>query len=344
MAAGRLFSVFSAVLLSASAFAQSPAVGAQASDHKVYLDVVVAPKSGHPVDGLQQQDFTVLVNKAAQPITSFKEMSGPQAPIEVILLVDAVNTSYQTVAYERQQIDNFLQANGGHLPHPMTLAVFTDTGVQIQQAFSTDGNALATALNNHVVSLRNINRSAGFYGAAERMDLSLKALQTMVAREAPRPGRKIILWVSPGWPLLTGPGIEMTAKQQQQLFSEVIGLSTQLRQANVTLYNVNPQGAGGVGRDFYYEDFVKGVSKPSQVQPADLSLQVLATQSGGLVLYGSNDISGFLQKCVDDADTYYAIAVEPAPGERRDEYHPLEIKVDKPGLTARTRTGYYSQP
>ena len=27
-----------------------------------------------------------------------------------------------------------------------------------------------------------------------------------------------------------------------------------------------------------------------------------------------------------------------------DEYHTLEVKVDKPGLTARTRTGYYAQP
>jgi hypothetical protein len=27
-----------------------------------------------------------------------------------------------------------------------------------------------------------------------------------------------------------------------------------------------------------------------------------------------------------------------------DEYHQLQIKLAKPGLTARTRTGYYSEP
>jgi VWFA-related protein len=345
MEARRAFAMFAALLLSASAFAQTGgATAPQASDGKVYLDVVVTAKSGPPVAGLQQQDFIILDNKAAQPISSFKPVNGPQAPIEVILLIDAVNTSYQTVAFERQQIDGFLKANGGHLPHPMTLAVLNDTGTQIQQNFSTDGIALAASLDSYVVGLRSINRAAGFYGAAERWQISLNALQGLVVSEARRPGRKIILWVSPGWPLLTGPRIETSDKQQQQLFSEIIGLSTQLRQANVTLYNISPQGAGNVGRDYYYQEFLKGVSKPSQVQPGDLSLQVLATQSGGLVLYGSNDVSGFLQKCIDDTDKYYELSFQPIPGERRDEYHQLEIKVGKPGLTARTRTGYYSQP
>ncbi|MGA9246074.1 MAG: VWA domain-containing protein, partial [Silvibacterium sp.] len=34
---------------------------------RIYLDVVVTPKSGPPVAGLQQQDFTLLDNKAPQP-------------------------------------------------------------------------------------------------------------------------------------------------------------------------------------------------------------------------------------------------------------------------------------
>jgi hypothetical protein len=38
------------------------------------------------------------------------------------------------------------------------------------------------------------------------------------------------------------------------------------------------------------------------------------------------------------------VSFEASPADRRDEYHSLEIKVDKPGLTARTRQGYYAQP
>src|ERR1700683_932604 len=67
---------------------------------RIFLDVVVTPKSGPPVSGLRQQDFTLLDNKVPQTITSFQGVDGRQAPIEVILLVDAVNTGFQSVAYE----------------------------------------------------------------------------------------------------------------------------------------------------------------------------------------------------------------------------------------------------
>jgi hypothetical protein len=39
------------------------------------------------------------------------------------------------------------------------------------------------------------------------------------------------------------------------------------------------------------------VSEPSQVNPGNLALQVLATQSGGLALNMSNDVASLLQKC-----------------------------------------------
>lgn len=45
-----------------------------------------------------------------------------------------------------------------------------------------------------------------------------------------------------------------------------------------------------------------------------------------------------------DTQAYYELSFSPAPSDRRDEYHHLTIQVAKPGLTARTRDGYYSQP
>jgi hypothetical protein len=76
---------------------------------------------------------------------------------------------------------------------------------------------------------------------------------------------------------------------------------------------------------------------------ANLSLQVLATQTGRLVLNG-NDISWLLEQCVADTGTDDRISFEPPPTERRDVYHPLKIVVSQPGLTVYTSTGYYDQP
>jgi VWFA-related protein len=313
---------------------------------KIYLDVVVTPKSGPPVTGLQQQDFTILDNKVPRPITSFRAVGGNEVPVEIVVVIDAVNTAYQNVDYERLEIAKFLRANGGHLAHPTTLAVLTDTGIkQIQDGFSSDGNVLSSTLSQETVSLRSIRRSAAYWGAVERFQISLAALQQLVQQEAPRPGRKIILWVSPGWPLLSGPEVQLGPKEEQSIFENIVNFSTLMRQARVTLYSIDPLGSRDSGpRTFYYGAFVKGVSKPNQVDLGDLGLQVIAVQSGGLALSVNNDVAALLEKCVADTGAYYEISFSPAVETKRDEYHHLEIKMANPGLTARTRQGYYAQP
>jgi VWFA-related protein len=219
------------LLIAPAASAQHNRPPIQAGAGGIYLDVVVTPKSGPPVAGLQQQDFTLLDNKAPQTITSFHAVNGRQARIEVVLVIDAVNTTATNVSYERAEIDKFLRADGGHLAYPIALAVFTDQGTQIVENFSSDGNALSVSLDRDNIGLRDIGRSSGYYGAAERWQLSLQALRQLVSIEAPRPGRKVILWVSPGWPLLSGPNTELDSKQQKQVFADVVDLSTRILQA-----------------------------------------------------------------------------------------------------------------
>lgn len=315
-----------------------------ADSSKIHLDVVVTRKTGPPVSGLQQQDFTVLDNKGPTSVTSFRAVSGSEAPVEVVLVIDAVNTSYQNVGYERGEIAKYLTANGGHLSHPTTLAIVTDSGAQIQKDFSNDGNALNDALTTYTVGLRTIQRSAGFYGATERFDLSLKALHMLLDREAARPGRKLILWISPGWPILSGPHIDLDSKQQRQIFSSIVDISTEMRRGHITLYSVDSLGVSeNVGRTLYYQQFTKGISKLSQTDLGDLSLQVLAVQSGGLAL-NSSDVSSLLQHCVADADNYYELVFDTASAEQPNEYHHLQVELKDPSLTARTRQGYYAQP
>jgi VWFA-related protein len=325
-------------------FAQQNVPPTAAPESRIDLDVVVTAKSGPPVADLEQKDFNIFDNKTLQHITSFHAVSGKQDPVHVTLVIDAVNTGYQSIAYQRGEIDKFLHANGGRLAQPMTLAFFTDAGMQVQQGFSTDGNGLSESFDHYAIGLRNVRRSSQWQGS-DRFQLSINALRELTDQEAKLPGRKMIFWISPGWPLLSGPGIELDYKQQNQIFSTIVGLSTQLRQARITLYAVDPLGSSeGVGRTFYYQDFLKGVSKSSQASLGDLSLQVLATQSGGMALSSSNDIVVLLQKCLQDTEAYYELSFTPAPADHRDEYHNLLVQVAKPGLTARTRTGYYAQP
>ena len=128
-------------------------------DGQIHLDVVVTPKSGPPVSGLQQQDFALLDNKIPQTILEFQPVHGREAPIEVVLVVDDVNTGFANVAYERSEIDKFLRTDGGQLAYPMTLAFLTDDGIKVQDEFSRDGNELSAALDKYSVGLHSIRRS-----------------------------------------------------------------------------------------------------------------------------------------------------------------------------------------
>jgi VWFA-related protein len=319
-------------------------------DREVSLDVQVTDKSGAPVRGLEQQDFAVLDDKRPQNILSFHSVDNggdsTTDPVQVVLVVDAVNTGYNSISYARGELKKFLLQNGGKLAQPVSLVIFTDTGAKIQQGSSRDGNALAALYDEYETGLRLINRSQGFYGATERFDLSLKTMNQLIDYEHTQPGRKLLVWFSPGWPLLSGPNVQLSYKESQQLFNAVVGLSTGLRDSRITVYAIDPLGladAGGV-RIGYYQEFLKGVTSPSKLNLGNLGLQVLAVQTGGRVLNSSNDVAIEVAECAADATSFYVLSFNAARADRANEYHAIGINVAKPGITARTRTGYYAQP
>ena len=337
-----LFVAFFPGLLGAPAQQPQPAVPSPSTPIK--LTVVVDSKTGQPVANLTQQDFTILDNKSRRPITSFRVMTPAQEPVEVILLIDAVNTPYEMVAYMRNGAEKFLKKSEGALAHPTTIAVLTDNGIQIENGFSTDGNALNDTLKKHEIGLREIMRESQWSGI-DRLTISVRALHQLVAYASTLPGRKVILFVSPGWPLFSGPDIYLDYETEQQIFGDVVSFSGELRQAGITLYNINPIGAGQpMLQAEYYKVFLNGVTKPSNAQFGNLGIQVLAIQSGGLTFESNSDVSGNIQKCLADVQSWYEIAFDPLPADQPNKYHQIQIKFDKPGFIARTRTGYYSNP
>jgi VWFA-related protein len=338
-----------------AASAQTPVAAPSATapstgDHRISLDVVVTDKAGNVVPGLAEQDFTLLDDKQPRKITSFHAADtanhASDPALRVIFVIDAVNTGIQSVDYGRMQLIKFLRLNNGRLSEPTSLAIFSDTSNLMQSTSTLDGYALAQSLDSNQPGLRALNRSAGFYGAEEARDLSLRALDQLARYEGTQPGRKMVIWLSPGWALLNGPNVELTLKNEQWLFQTIVTLSGELRQAGITLYSIDPLGMNDAGgfRTFYYQSFLKGVPSYKKVQNGDLALQVLAVQSGGRVLNSSNDLVKEAASCLEDAKAFYTISFDSPPADHPDEHHDLEVKIDKPGLKARTRTGYYAQP
>jgi VWFA-related protein len=321
------------------AYAPGPIQG----EGRIHLDVVVADKPGKPVSGLAMQDFALKDNGMPTKILSFHAIDPTvqKGTTEVTLLLDAVNLGFQEVARSRDQIANYLRQNGGQLAQPVSVLLFTDQGLKVLLQPSTDGNALARQLEKEDTGLRTLNRSAQF-GGIERFELSMKWMTSLAGSEAKRPGRKLLIWVGPGWPLLDRATIQTTPKEAEQLFTTIVDLSTTLREAHLSLYSVS-LGESHLGT-YLYQDYLKGVKIAEKANAADLSLKVLATQTGGRVVGPDNDITAQIDACVQDAGAFYTVSFDPPPADRPNEYHDLKIEIDKPGLTARTSSGYYNQP
>ena len=310
----------------------------------IRIAVAVDTKSGQPVAGLAQQDFTVLDNKTPRPITSFKVLGAASEPVHIILLVDAVNMPFQALSYARQGIEKYLKSNEGKLAYPTTLAILTDNGAQIAEGFSSDGNALNDIFHSQQIGLRQITR-ASEWGGSERLQISLQAFHQLAAFAAGIPGRKVVIWISPGWPLISGPNVTLSARDAQHIFNDVVSISNQLRQDKLTLYNVNPAGVDeSLARADLYQAFLKAPTKPNTIEPGALGLQVLAIHSGGIAIESNSDVAGNIETCLNEFRSWYEIEFDPLPADRPNEYHHIEVRLDQRTLTAHTTDGYYANP
>jgi VWFA-related protein len=315
----------------------------------IHLDVVVSDAAGKPVTGLQPWDFTLLDNGSPRKILSFRSFDGvavkPDPPVEVILLVDTVNLPFEQTAYVRQELEHFLRKNGGHLTQPVSLFLLTDTGLHVQPRPSMDGNALVDVVHQINGNISTINSAMGSGGYLERVQLSVRQLAAIAENEARKPGRKLLIWLGPGWPMLDRPADGFSERDQRRYFDTIVELSTQLRESRIALYSVAPldSSVGSGSFNLLYQAFLKGVQSAKQATTGNLALKVLVTQTGGEIMGPSNDLAEQIDRCIADANAFYTISFNPPLAGNADDYHSIKLQVQA-GLTVRTNTGYYNEP
>jgi VWFA-related protein len=193
------------------------------------------------------------------------------------------------------------------------------------------------------MELRDLRKSNEWAGASEQLQKSVNALGSIAETEARVPGRKLLLWISPGWPLFAKTNTDYSPQQGRNIFSAIVNLANGLSQGDVVLYAVDPTGIADLGNR-EWETFLKPVRQSSSAQLADLGLQVLATQSGGRFVYGNNDLTEEITRCIRDGSAGYTLRFAPQRSQVSDTWHEIKVRVDKPGFIVRTRNGYYAEP
>ena len=81
----------------------------------ITLDVVPVTRGKEPVPVLSQSNLQVLDNGHPVAITSFAAPS-PATRLAVILVLDAVNANYTSIAFQRTELEKFFPRTKGILP------------------------------------------------------------------------------------------------------------------------------------------------------------------------------------------------------------------------------------
>jgi len=344
------------------------------AEHQVTLNTLVTDRSGKPVTGLRQNDFTVLDNGQPRKLDMFRavEASKGIAPVRVILMLDAVNNSPKDIAGDHKGIEAFLAQNPGQLAYPTSVGILTAAGIKVSQP-SRDRDTVQAQLNllTRTVHLFDCSDSGGSQqvfatfntnagtsiSEGERPDekancenqrfhQSVAALKHFVVEQEDEQGRAILIWIGRGWPLLLRHEFsDDSPALKQNLFDNLALISNAMREGQVTLDAVfSPDLFRRVElRTDHDNRFFNGVPSENEMTASGLGLQMLAHQSGGLVLIDGKDLAAEIARCVGDAQSYYGLSFDSPPAGKPGEFHSLEVKTSDPSFTVRTNTGYYAE-
>lgn len=345
---------------------------------RIGIDVTVTDAQGHAVNGLEMSDFKLLDESQSVPIASF-EASGANSPalgdppVSVILVLDDADLPPANRPEALKDLEQSLRANGGRLMHPTTVYRVSTDKLYASIPYSSDGDALATVIASgtgmrEIWTLRPVLltrgpadeielRPGGIVPALPHETLqlgpiptALKALGAVTIEQRRIPGRKLLIWIGPGWRV-----DQKTIKDVSDAISEV---STRMREARIELSVANRWMGREVKTLALTESeiarYVDGIHI-EQYPGFNLALEVLARRSGGEVLTTSdeliaaaqperNNIPRLIAEHIAQATNYYRLTFDPPRTSTVDEYHGLTIELARPGLAAHTSVGYFDEP
>ena len=116
--------------------------------------------------------------------------------------------------------------------------------------------------------------------------------------------------------------------------------------ANASFYPIDPRGLAAFDTPLMRQD-VPGPPPavlPPSVDQAMLrgrisSLRTLAEATDGLAIVDSNNLAAGLKRVVDDLSSYYLIGYY-SSGKLDGKFHPISVRVKRPGVRVRARRGY----
>jgi VWFA-related protein len=123
-------------------------------------------------------------------------------------------------------------------------------------------------------------------------------------------------------------------------------LLDEANRANASFYPIDPRGLAVFDTPIMRQD-VPGPAPATVSLRTDqamltariTSLRTLAEATDGLAVVGSNDLARGLKRVIDDLSSYYLLGYY-SSGKLDGKFHPITVRVKRPGVQVRARRGY----
>jgi VWFA-related protein len=310
-----------------------------------------------------------LADKLAPPPPPTK-LRPEQIRRTVALVVDDLGLSWESSVQVRAALKKFLDTQ--MQPGDLVAIIRTGAGMGALQQFSSDKRQLYAAVERVRYNLMGragisafapmeSNASAGEGEQPQMMGETpeelrervfsvgmLGAVNFIVRGLKTLPGRKSIVLFSDNLRILNRQGFNY------EVIESLRSLTDQANRAGVVIYGVDPRGLPTLS--LTAADNVSGMSAErvmAQLQQrhddhfdSQVGIRYLAEQTGGFYITNNNDINWGLDRVLEDQDGYYLIGYTPdrstfdeKTGRRL--FHRIRVRVNRPGLRVRSRTGFY---
>ena len=301
---------------------------------------------------------------SAQPDVFTNRIDGPASAGVTVLLFDRLNTlqEHQTIA--RNHIFQYLkqlrpedrvgfyvlEADEVLVLHDFTRdaeslikaveRVQTRTSVplagsqaQLVRGIEADLRDFNTEIEGWVA--RAEEQIQGFY-TDRRVKATTAAMEAISAHLAGVRGRKNVIWISSGFPILFNDGVMM-----RNASPELFRATRALNDADIAFYPVDARGLMGV------------FSTPPSARQQEFSTlgdlmdsvetsQVIAEKTGGRAYFNTNDLGGAIQRAAEDSRLTYVLGYTPSHGQWDGRFREIKVRVRRPDVTVRHRSGYFA--
>ncbi len=202
-----------------------------------------------------------------------------------------------------------------------------------------------------------------------RRQVSLSALTGLsVKLGALREGRKAIVLVSEGYiallpPQLRGavatmPGFgnpnrnnplagDNNFQEDRARFTAELDVQSELQRvfeeanrSNTAIYAVDPRGLST--GEFDIQDNVAGRASQDALRQTQNTLQILAGETDGRAIINRNDLAVGMKQIVRDSSAYYLLGYNSTQSRSDGKFHPIKVRVRRPGVQVRARKGYWA--